>query len=213
MITVNEDVDLKQLEQATFRVANQDGLTEIMMGLMIMVIAIILVNSTFTYLVALIIIFHAAFMERVKEKYTYPRIGRVKLREEQENIYGPYWAVFAIILLIALISVVASARIENELLDLVAQWSTLIMGIGLLQPFAFLVQRSGLKGYYGVGAVISVIGAVFVILEFDSSLVRMSLYLLVVGGLLFLAGLTSLVRFVRKYPVLDLEDAGYEQEQ
>ena len=210
---MNEDVDLKQLEQATFRVANQDGLTEIMMGLMIMVIAIILVNSTFTYLVALIIIFHAAFMERVKEKYTYPRIGRVKLREEQENIYGPYWAVFAIILLIALISVVASARIENELLDLVAQWSTLIMGIGLLQPFAFLVQRSGLKGYYGVGAVISVIGAVFVILEFDSSLVRMSLYLLVVGGLLFLAGLTSLVRFVRKYPVLDLEDAGYEQEQ
>ena len=210
---MNEDVDLKQLEQATFRVANQDGLTEIMMGLMIMVTAIILVNSTFIYLVALIIIFHAAFMERVKEKYTYPRIGRVKLREEQENIYGPYWAVFAIILLIALISVVASARIENELLDLVAQWSTLIMGIGLLQPFAFLVQRSGLKGYYGVGAVISVIGAVFVILEFDSSLVRMSLYLLVVGGLLFLAGLTSLVRFVRKYPVLDLEDAGYEQEQ
>ena len=210
---MNEDADLKRLEQATFRVANQDGLTEIMMGLMIMVIAIILVNSTFTYFVALIIIFHAAFMERVKEKYTYPRIGRVKLREEQENIYGPYWAVFAIILLIALISVVASARIENELLDLVAQWSTLIMGIGLLQPFAFLVQRSGLKGYYGVGAVISVIGAVFVILEFDSSLVRMLLYLLVVGGLLFLAGLTSLVRFVRKYPVLDLEDAGYEQEQ
>ena len=210
---MNEDADLKRLEQATFRVANQDGLTEIMMGLMIMVIAIILVNSTFTYLVALIIIFHAAFMERVKEKYTYPRIGRVKLREEQDNIYGPYWVVFAIVMLIALISVVASARIENELLDLMAQWSTLIMGIGLLQPFTFLVQRSGLKGYYGVGAVIAVIGAVFVLLEFDSSLVRMSFYLLVVGGFLFLAGLSSLVRFVRKYPVLDLEDAGYEQEQ
>jgi hypothetical protein len=210
---VNKDADLKQLEQATFRVANQDGLTEIMMGLMIMVIAIILVNSTYSYLVALIIIFHPVFMERIKEKYTYPRIGRVKLREEQENIYGPYWAVFAIIMLAALISVVASSIIENELLDLVARWSTLIMGIGLLQPFTFLVQRSGLKGYYGVGAIIAVLGAAFVVLEFESSLVRMSLYLLVVGGFLFLAGLASLVRFARKYPVLDLEDAGYEQEQ
>jgi hypothetical protein len=210
---MDEDVDLKQLEQATFRVTNQDGLTEIMMGLMIMVIAIILVNSTFTYLVALIIIFHAAFMERVKEKYTYPRIGRVKLREEQENSYGPYWAVFAIIMLVALILAVASARIENELLALVARWAPLIMGIGLLQPFTFLVQRSGLNGYYGVGAIIAVFGAVFVLLEFDSSLIRMSLYLLVVGGFLFLAGIASMVRFVRKYPVLDLEDTGYEQEQ
>jgi hypothetical protein len=210
---MNEDLDLKQLEQATFRVANQDGLTEIMMGLMIMAIGLLIVNSTFIFYVALLIIFQATLIERIKEKYTYPRIGRVKLKEEQEMPYGPYWAVFAIVMIVALSSVIISARIENELLDILARWAPLIMGIGLLQPFTFLVQRSGLKGYYGVGGIIAILGGVFVLLEFDSTIVRMSLYLLVAGGFLFLAGLASLVRFVRKYPVLALEDVGDEQEQ
>jgi hypothetical protein len=183
-----------------------------MMGLMIIAIGFLLVNSTFVVYVALLIIFPPVLKERIREKYTYPRIGWVKLKEDSESPYGPYWAVFAIVLLVAIILVVASARIENELLDLAARWTPLIMGIGLLQPFIVLVQRSGLKGYYGVGAIIAVFGAFFAFLEFDTSLLRMSVYLLVVGGFLFLAGLASLVRFVRKYPVLNLEDAGYEQE-
>jgi hypothetical protein len=212
LIPVNEDSDLKQLEQATFRIANQDGLTEILMGLMIIAVGALIIDSIFVVYVALLIIFPPVLIERIKEKYTYPRIGRVKLKEDSESPYGPHWAVFALVMLVALSSVIISSRIDNEILNIIARWAPLIMGIGLLQPFVFLVQRSGLKGYYGVGAIIAVLGAVFVLLDFDSSIVRMSLYLLVVGGLLFLAGLVSMVRFVRKYPVLDLEDVGYEQD-
>ncbi|MHA2005479.1 MAG: hypothetical protein ACW960_15530, partial [Candidatus Thorarchaeota archaeon] len=61
---MNEELDLKQLEQATFRVANQDGLTEFWMGLMIMAIGIVLANSIFVTYIALIIVFQVSVTER-----------------------------------------------------------------------------------------------------------------------------------------------------
>ena len=210
---MNEDSDLRELKQRTFRAANQDGLTEMMMGLMIIVIGGIMINSIFVAFVALIIIFQAVAVEQFREKYTYPRIGRVRFTEEQLTDYGPYWGVFALLMFIALAAVIASVFIQNEIIEIVARWAPLIMSIGLLHQFALLGQKSGLGGYYGVGTLITVIGAVLVSLEFSSALDRMVLYLLVVGGIVFLSGLVILLRFIRKYPVLDLEEMGYEQEE
>ncbi len=209
---MNEEPDLRELEQHTFRVAHQDGLIEILSGLMIMAIGILLVNRIFVVYVAILIVFQAVAIEGIKERYTYPRIGRVKLKPELETDYGPYWPVFAVAMIVALTSVIASIYIQNELIEIVARWAPLIMGIGLLQQFVTRVQRSGLRGYYGVSAVITVLGAVFVFLEIPLAVDRMLVYLLIVGGCLFLAGVGSLVRFVRKYPVLDLEDVGNEQD-
>jgi hypothetical protein len=210
---MNEDLDLKELEQATFRVANQDGLTEILTGLMLLAVAFLLVNSISVVYVALLIVFQAAMMERFRERYTYPRIGRVKLREDIEQPYGPYWAVFGIIMLIALSSVILSVRVENEMLHLIAAWAPLLMGIGLMQPFVFLAKRSGLKAYYGIGGIAAVLGAVLVLVEFPLPVDRMVIFLLSVGGLLCATGLASLLHFIRKYPVLNEEAVGSELEQ
>jgi hypothetical protein len=213
VLTMNEDSDLRELEQRTFRAANQDGLTEMMMGLMVIVIGGIMINSFFVAFVALIIIFQAVAIEQFREKYTYPRIGRVKFTEEQMTDYGPYWGVFAFMMIIALASVIVSVFIQNEIIEIVARWAPLIMSIGLLHQFTLLGQKSGLKGYYGVGVFITILGAILVLLEFPAALARMEVYLLVVGGVLFLTGLVILMRFIRKYPVLDLEEMGYEQEE
>ncbi len=210
---MNEDTDLRKLEQLTFRVANQDGLTEILMGLMLMAIGLLLIRSIFVVYVSLLIVFQTIAIERFREKYTYPRIGRVKFKEEQETDYGPLWGVFALIIFVALASVIASIVIQNEIIEIVARWAPLIMSVGLLQPFSFLVQRTGLKRYYGVEAIITLLSVVLVLLEFSLASERMVIYLLVVGGSLFLAGLIGLGLFIRKYPVLDVEDVGYEQDQ
>ncbi|NHJ12803.1 MAG: hypothetical protein EAX95_03965 [Candidatus Thorarchaeota archaeon] len=213
VIQLNEDLDLKQLEQATFRVANQDGLTEILMGLMILAVGLLLVNSISVVYVALLIVFQAAMIERFRERYTYPRIGRVKLREDTEQPYGPLWAVFGAIMLVALSSVILSVRVENEILHLIASLAPLIMAIGLIQPFVFLAQRSGLRVYYGFGAIVAVLGAVLALVEFPLPVDRMVIFLLCVGGLLCLTGLASLLHFIRKYPVLNEEAVDVDQEQ
>ncbi|MFW9980745.1 MAG: hypothetical protein ACFFE3_02375, partial [Candidatus Thorarchaeota archaeon] len=88
---MNETIDLVKLEQSTFRIANQDGLTELWMGMMIMAISLVLTQTAFVSTVAFLIIFQAVFTEKIKEKYTYPRIGKVKLRDEAKMPSGYGW--------------------------------------------------------------------------------------------------------------------------
>jgi len=213
LMDMNETIDLVKLEQSTFRIANQDGLTEIWMGLMITSISLILMHPTFVGTVAILIIFQAVFNEKIKERFTYPRIGKVKLRGEAEMPSGYGWILAIVIMIPALASVVFSTRMENDLLFLIARWAPVLVGIGLIQPATYLVEKSDLNRYYWTGAVSVLLGLVFTLLEFPAPVYRMSLYLALVGALFILAGLTSLARFVRKYPILELEEEVDEQDQ
>jgi hypothetical protein len=210
---MNENIDLKKLEQATFRVANQDGLTEFWMGLMILAMGMILVHTAYVPYIALIIIFQVAATERIKEKYTYPRIGVVKLHDESELPKGVGWIAFAILMIVAIAATFISTHVDHEIVLLIATWAPLLVGIIFLQPSAYLVERSGLKRYYGIGVVILLIGVLFMLLPFAHPSDRMALFLVSSGGVFALAGIVSMMRFIRKYPVLDSEDVGHEQEE
>jgi len=207
---MNEEIDLVKLEQATFRTANQDGLTELWMGLMLMTMALVLVQTAFVATVAFVIIFQAAINERIKEKYTYPRIGKVKLRDEDKLPSGYGWILVVLTVVPAFAAVVFSPRIENELLFLIATWAPFILGVGLLQPSKYLVERSALKRYYGLGAIALILGAVIVFIDFTTPLDRMILYIFLVSISFVLMGIGSLIRFVMKYPILATEELSDE---
>jgi hypothetical protein len=207
---MNEEIDLVKLEQATFRTANQDGLTEIWMGLMIMTIALVLIHVCFVPTIALLIIFQATLNEKIKEKVTYSRIGKVKLRGEAEFPSGYGWIVVVLTIIPALFAVIFSQWYDIDILLLIASWAPLLVGIGLIQPAAYLVEKSGLRSYYGIGAIAVLLGVLFILIEFSNPGIRMSLYMALVGAVFVLTGIASLLRFVRKYPVLELEDVGDE---
>ncbi len=210
---MNETIDLVKLEQSTFRIANQDGLTELWMGMMIMAISLVLTQTAFVSTVAFLIIFQAVFTEKIKEKYTYPRIGKVKLRDEAKMPSGYGWILVIAIMIPALTSVVFSTRIENDIIFLIAGWAPLLTGIGLIQPAAYLVEKSGLSRYYWIGLVSVLLGLVFVLSEFPTPVYRMILYLALNGALFIIIGIASLLRFMRKYPLLELEEVIDEQAQ
>lgn len=210
---MNEKIDLTKLEQSTFRTANQDGLTEFWMGLMILAIGLLLANYLFVPYIALIIIFQVAVTERIKEKYTYPRIGVVKLHDESELPSGVAWIVFAIIMIVAISAAMISVRVDYELVHLLATWAPLLVGVALLQPASYLVERSGLKRYYGFGVATVILGVLLFILPLPHPADNMSVFMFLSGAILSLAGITSMVRFIRKYPVLEEEDGGHEQEE
>ncbi|MHA2211281.1 MAG: hypothetical protein ACXABV_19170 [Candidatus Thorarchaeota archaeon] len=195
---MNEELDLKQLEQATFRVANQDGL---------------LANSIFVTYIALIIVFQVSVTERIKEKYTYPRIGMVKLKDESELPSGVAWITFAIIMIVAISAALISTRVDYEIVHLIATWAPLLVGVLFLKPASYLVERSGLKRYYGFGLATLILGVLVFLLPFPHPAEGMSAFMFLSGGILTLAGITSMVNFIRKYPVLEMEDGGHEQEE
>ncbi|MFW9907486.1 MAG: hypothetical protein ACFFEF_02835 [Candidatus Thorarchaeota archaeon] len=207
---MNEEIDLVRLEQATFRTANQDGLTELWMGLMILAIALVLVQAAFAATVAFLILYQAVLNEKIKEKYTYPRIGKVKLRNEKEMPSGYGWLIVVALMIPALAAVVFSQRIENDLLLLIANLAPVLVGIGLVPPAAYLVERSGLRSYYGIGAIAVILSGILVLVEFSTPAYRMVSYLALVGALFVLTGILSLFRFVRKYPILEVEEMSDE---
>jgi len=212
MIFMNEEIDLVKLEQATFRIANQDGITEFWMGLMITAIAFLMIETISVVIIAILVVFQAVYIEKIKAKFTYPRIGKVKLRGENEMPSGYGWVLTIFIILPAIASVIFVSRYENDILLLIARWAPLLFGIGLMQPAAYFVERSGLNRYYGIGVVSILLGLVFSLLDFITPVDRMALYMILVGILFILAGLTNLIRFVRKYPILDLEEVSDEQD-
>ena len=209
---MNKEIDLVKLEQATFRTANQDGLTEFWMGLMIMAIGIVLANSVFVTYIALIIVFQVAVTERIKEKYTYPRIGVVKLHDESELPSGVAWITFAIVMIVAITAALISNAADYEIVHIIANWAPILVGVSLLKPTAYLVERSGLRIYYGFGLATLILGVMFFLLPFPHPAERMSAFMFLSGGILTLAGVTSMVRFIRKFPILEMEDGGHEQE-
>jgi hypothetical protein len=137
----------------------------------------------------------------------------VKLKDEKEIPSGVAWIAFAIIMIVALSAAFISTRADYEIVHLIAAWAPLLIGIVFLQPAAYLVERSGLKRYYGFGLTTLVLGVLLFLLPFLHPAERMSAFMFLSGGILTLAGVTSMVRFIRKYPVLEMGDGSHEQEE
>ncbi|MHA2072085.1 MAG: hypothetical protein ACW985_09905, partial [Candidatus Thorarchaeota archaeon] len=169
--------------------------------------------SIFVTYIALIIVFQVSVTERIKEKYTYPRIGMVKLKDESELPSGVAWITFAIIMIVAISAALISTRVDYEIVHLIATWAPLLVGVLFLKPASYLVERSGLKRYYGFGLATLILGVLVFLLPFPHPAEGMSAFMFLSGGILTLAGITSMVNFIRKYPVLEMEDGGHEQEE
>jgi len=77
---MTREINLKELEKKAYRDSQQDGLMEVMMGLILMTFGGFFYSTVFAFYI-LLIVFSGKIVEFVRRHYTYPRIGFVKFRE------------------------------------------------------------------------------------------------------------------------------------
>ncbi len=213
---MNDD-DLAKLEQNAFRDTMKDGLVELLGGTMLLFAPIMAFQSSF---IIIFIIFYIILLpqaiERARQKYTYPRIGYVKLRiKESDTNPKPF-------LLLLVISILATGIVTFLLTDDVFNlynWVSMLpflFGMIMFAPSAYLVEKSGSKKYWLLGLITSISG--FIIAYLTSVYPTTDVYegilafCMLMGISLIVGGLVRFLYFLRTYPILDSqEDAVSEQ--
>ncbi len=196
-------IDLLKIEKKAYRDSQQDGLMEVMMGLILITFGCFLYSPVFAFYI-LLIIFSKKIVESIRRRYTYPRIGFVKFHKEnpKDALTGVFLFEFAVIVIIfTLISIFGDVKDYSRWI----KWSPLFFGMILVGPFAHAASRSGSIRYAGYAMLSVVLGLFFSIIEFGSGYIGLILYLVFIGAFLFLGGLVIFTLFLRKYPLPEVE--------
>ena len=196
---MTEAIDLKELEKKAYRDSQQDGLMEVIMGLILITFGGFLYSPIFAFYI-LLIIFSGKIVEFIRRRYTHPRIGFVKFHEEnpKDALTGVFlFEVAVIVIIFTLISIFGDVKDYSQWV----KWSPLFFGMILVGPFAHAASRSGSIRYTGYAILSVVLGVFFSLIEFGSGYTGLILYLVFIGVFLFLGGLVIFSLFLRKYPL------------
>jgi len=100
---MKQEIDLQEIEQKTFRDSQQDGLFELVMDICMIAMSTRLFSRILVFILALPVLLFGPMLAAMRKRYTYPRIGYVKLIPDKPK------AVLTGILLVTLVVIVAMA--------------------------------------------------------------------------------------------------------
>ena len=206
MLRMSDNADIHELEQETYRYSMQDGLVEILVGLIFVTFAGVIEDFSWHYTFLLLIVFMIPLLEKLRRKVTYPRIGYVKVRQDEPSRPGMavLFFVMAILVVVPLAWVLIPS--DNPIYDILWRYSPIVFGVMMILPSFFLVEKTGDRRYYALGLLTVTTGLIVALLEFEFPRAGPVLYLRGWGVAIILVGLTTFIRFIRKYPIIDPDE-------
>ncbi|MGD9380880.1 MAG: hypothetical protein PVI03_00375 [Candidatus Thorarchaeota archaeon] len=197
---------MKTIEQKAYREYMQDGITEINVGFLLIIVGLWVIPPSAGFTLFLIwLALMLPITERVRQRYTYPRVGYVKLQEKDTwgILKGTLLFVAAIYVVMAAIVAVFHEEIVTSLLWW--KWSPLIASMLLVGPSLHLQKKTGQLRYYAYGTLALLSGLVMSMIELPG--LQDAFFLYMVGwGVVFLAiGFLTFADFISKHPPLELE--------
>jgi hypothetical protein len=201
---MSDKIDLKKMEQRANRLLNQDGLTEVLLGIIFFVSSASMSGrGSFVPFLPLYIIFMKQIVELFRNRFTYPRIGYVKFPDEESDDVGRGILTFvgAIMVLFVLGIYFSSEGLSFNILH---KWLPLGIGVFLFGPFQYLYSKTGDKVHW-IYIGVSVLGGLgFSLLKFAEIREGPQMFMLAISGFFVLAGLTRFFLFTRNNPVLEV---------
>lgn len=190
------------LKRAAAREIYCDGLTEILAGTMLFIVALATGRPAFywTYLVAIFLL--GPGLNRIKARVTYPRIGYAKIPDEdpvrlRRGILSWTLGVF----LSAAIILAVTGHLGDNL-----SWRRAAPAIGGLLfagGFLYLAQQSGLRRHRAMTALSVVTGLLMVLPDIREPYGNLRVWALVMGLCCLAIGAVILKKFIRNNPLVD----------
>ncbi len=201
---MSDKIDLKRMEQKANRLLSQDGLMEMLLGAIFFASSASFSGSgSFVPFLPLYIIFMRKIVEAFRTRYTYPRIGYVKVPDEESSDVGKGILVFvgAVMLVFVLGIYFGPGGITFERM---IKWLPVGIGLFLTGAFKYNIEKTGdrLNLLYIVVTVLGGVG--FALMEFNPVKEGLQMYLLFISIFFILAGVTRFISFTRKHPALEV---------
>ena len=195
----------------------QDGLAEFHFGLCLITIAgtIEVEDSSshgiFLYLIVygifiLLIAFRTAILEKLRRKVTYPRIGYAKVHEDEPS--RPLMVVILFVMMVFLVVFIAPIISPSDIsfYDATCKYLPVSLGVMMILYSFALAEKTGDRRYFAFGLLTVTTGLIFALLEFEPPKAGPVFYLLGWGVVITLVGLTTFIRFIHKYPIIDPDE-------
>lgn len=203
---MSESHTINEIERRVQRSVYQDGLVEVFAGLFLVIFGTLFqVDVKLSGIsVLLIFVFYPA-LERIKQRWIYPRSGYVNLRQDPKDIRGiPLVAGLAIVGLIAILLVSIQLRgVEAGNALFLDYLMPPIIGILLaIGPWWMAKERFIRRGQIWA-AMFVLMGFAFPISQIWGGYEAVGLSCTVVGASMLVTGLAIFVNFVRQKPVLE----------
>ena len=196
--------NLIEIEQKSFRELIQDGSTETLLGLVLLVFPAIMAESSFVpFFVVFYIIFMPHLIEGFRKRYVYPRIGYVKLKEEEPPKLSLGIAMVVLLIFVSVIVVLYTLSIGLIDRDFIWRWLPTVFGFIMWGPSLYLKDKTGQNKFYLFGALMTVTGIAISLTASIPAGIAMTIYMVGWGLFFLVLGLVRFLLFIRKYPVLD----------
>ena len=202
---MTENLNLKEVELKAFNSINQDGLAELFMGIIFLCMVAFLfldvfLNEEVVPILILPAILCGPLLQRMRKKYTYPRIGYADLTGQKRSMV-------VLILLILFLLLGIYFLVNSNKLDMTRGLFThtpLFIGLFLSAIYIYRVVRYKTKRFivYAIVAVLSLLGTHLFPLR---GMLRVLIMITCLSIFQIPIGLITFFKFLRKYPVLQDE--------
>ena len=154
---------------------------------------------------AILVIFGPKAVERLRERYTYPRTGYVKLRVDDSKEMGKGIIGFLFITFLVPIAFVISMIAADMTLAMIFRWLPFTFGSIMIGPSLYLVDVTGSRTYYLFGIPAAIIGLLTSLLV-DQGLAGLQYFLMGWSIVIVLVGFVLFMRFIGRYPLVETEN-------
>lgn len=199
-----QSVDFKEVERKTLVDLQRDGLMELVMGFCLAILSLRAVSPAFTlmYLVSPLLI--RPLLLFLRNRFTYPRLGYVRPVEgKPREVLGGIATIILIFIAVLAIALFVYGGLSD--LGRWLRWTPSLAGVLLGGMFLSFASKSNLARYYVFALTSFFSGVFFSMFNFGSVVTGISLYFLILGGILFVWGVATFLMFLRKYPRLTEE--------
>ena len=211
------DKDLLKTGQDAYRATMRDGFIEILAGFFFIMTPVIFIQPIFVSIfVVIYVLFLPQYAEIFRKKYTFPRVGYVKLRTDPLD-YRPK-ALLALLFVVIVSSAILVMLMTQDVANYY-NWFIMfpfILGAALLAPSAYLVDRTGSKIYWGFGIMTTILGLAISIITLnyppDGPFDGLVAFSMLLGIGLLICGFIKFAYFKHSNPVIEIqEDSSSEQ--
>lgn len=203
---MNEDIDVERIGRETYSYFMKDGLTEIFLGIVLLIASVTMFRSYLVVFVVFFVIFGAVVTERIRERHTYPRIGYAKIPIDEKDTDPKGFLVFMVVVIVIFLITLQALYGTIFDVDRMYQWMPTFFGLVMFGPSLFLENKTGDKRYYLLGAAFLSTGVVVSYLVEGPRFTGLMLYLGGWGLAFLVFGVLRALWFVMKNPIMLTEE-------
>lgn len=199
---MNDKIDLKEMERRANRLLSQDGLVEILLGAILFVSSSTFDGSgSWVPFIPIYLVFMRNIIEGFRKRFTYPRIGYVKVPDEASTDAGTGVLKYLATVLVVLITGILLFKGELNA-GLFYQWLPVAIGLFISGAMYYMYAKTG-DSVNLIYIAVLILGAGAFSLGPLEGKTATQFYLLSLAGFFLVAGIARFLSFTRNNPVLE----------